>query len=165
MDQKLYLTPNPRFRDDTSTPIEKDIADFLLTFEGLRRVNYQPAKIITFPFPNEQGWVVQACQMFFDGWGIFVYNPEEDRMYEFKDAFVPAKDKIRATLKYGLRMLFPGAEERVTLWNVSRDVEKLKGFDINGVPDDIWYHFNGTSAQLIDILKKKSHTLDRLFVR
>src|SRR3989344_4272509 len=138
MDYKLYKTPDPLKRLDTSIPYKKSISDLLLKFNYPPTTENSISRIVTVPWKEyttvNGGWKIAACQFYqgFQGWRTFV--PESDKViYDFREAIVPLRDAGKRLLKAGLKGLLLGAEEKRVVYHPVQDKNNFMGLSIHRV--------------------------------
>ncbi len=157
MDYKIYKTPDPHNRLDTSLPYKKGIADLLLDFEdaeGLR-------KIVTVPAQNEAGFNAVACQSSLyrgKGGAAYVFLPQTESLYLFREALVPIHSAAECFLKGGLKGLILGAEETGIIGqriSDSRYDDNWFALCTQKVSQDDWYHFTGKPEEIVTELRKR----------
>ncbi len=161
MDCKIYKTPNPFNRRDTSLRYEKSIANLLLNFD--REVNAPGAreglgKIVTSPADNESGFNIVACQSFTraKGCAAYVFIPKTEQLYLFREAVYPIRDAGKRFLKAGLKGLIFGAEGKgVVCRSITDKDDNYSDVYMQDVLQDDWYHFTGTAEMILEELQKK----------
>src|SRR3989344_1513533 len=172
MDYKIYKTPDPKQRTDTSMPYDKSIADLLLTFDDSSNLSEGVHKIVTVPAQNEIGFNVAACQAFLRGLGpaAYVFLRDQEGLYQFRQAILPIRNAGKSFVKAGLKGLLHGAEE-TGIVEKRFDVRGRKERDeyerellklcLNNKPIDDWYHFTGTAQKILTGLQQKCALLRR----
>jgi len=158
MDYKIYKTPDPHNRLDTSSPYEKGIADLLLHFDQTIHHREGLTKIITVPARNKAGFNVAACQSYqpASGNATYVLVPKTERLYLFSEAIVPIHDMGKRILKAGFKGLFLGAEEKgIICQAIAEDGDHWKAVCSQNISQDDWYHFTGTAEYIFGELQKK----------
>lgn len=158
MDYKLYKTPNPFNRMDTSLRYEKSIANLLLDFDYNVNVAEGLSKIVTSPADNEPGFNIVACQSFTraKGRATYVLIPETEQLYLFREAVFPIRDAGKRFLKAGLKGLIFGAEGKGAVCRSITDKDDYySDVYLQNVLQDDWYHFTGTAQMILEELQKK----------
>ena len=161
MNYKIYKTPDPHNRLDASLPCKKGIADLLLDFEDAEGFR----KIVTVPAQNEAGFNVVACQSSLyrgKGGAAYVFIPEPESLYLFREALVPIRSAVKCFLKGGLKGLILGAEEtgiigqRIRPYDHDdRDYDHWSSLCIQRVSQDDWYHFTGKAEEIVTELYER----------
>ncbi|MEK6853229.1 MAG: hypothetical protein AABX64_00955 [Nanoarchaeota archaeon] len=144
MNFQLYYTPHSSDRLDTSQPCRQNIADILLNHGNMPPTNFSISRTVTVPDQkSEMGWRVTACQVLVPVYGrkVIVDLLKKDRMYEFREMLIS---------RYGAERLGyvsqPITFEEFELLNLSP--ERADPYS--------WYHFTGTSQELLEELKKRA---------
>src|SRR3989344_9398933 len=156
---KIYKTPNPYNRLDTSLPYEKGITDLLLTFDDTIHTREGLTKIVTVPARNKIGFNIVACQSFdrMAGGAAYVLLPETERLYRFQEAILPIRDLGKRLLTAGLKGLLIGAEEKgIACQAITEDDQSWMAVCGQNISQENWYHFTGTSEKILEELQKKS---------
>ncbi len=161
MNYKIYKTPDPSNRLDTSLRYEKGIVDLLLRFDESIHNREGIQKIVTAPAQNKIGFNVVACQTFFGKYGkaAYVFHPETGDLYSFTEVFFPIREASRRFLKAGLKGLVFGAEEKGILWQMVQEYDYdhvILSISAQEVPQEEWYHFTGSAENVLEELKKRS---------
>ncbi|MDP3698986.1 MAG: hypothetical protein Q8R47_05355 [Nanoarchaeota archaeon] len=164
MDYKLYKTPDPQRRTDTSMPYGKSIADLLLTFDNTPNLKEGVRKIVTVPAQNEIGFNVVACQAFFRGLGpaAYVFLHDQESLYQFRQAVPPRKSGSRGLLldTEKIRVVENKFNSRTREERDEYETE-LKRLVVHDTPADDWYHFTGTTQKLLAELQQKYASIRR----
>ena len=158
MDCKLYKTPNPFNRMDTSLRYEKSIANLLLTFDYDVNAREGLSKIVPPPADNEPGFNIVACQSFTraKGCAAYVFIPETEKLYLFREAVYPIRDAGKRFLKAGLKGLIFGAEGKgVVCRSITDKDDNYSDVYLQDVLQEDWYHFTGTAEMILEELQKK----------
>lgn len=174
MNYKLYKTPDPHNRVDTSLPYNKNIAELLLNFDDSPNLKEGISKIVTVPSQNEIGFNVVACQAFFRGLGsaAYVFLHDQEGLYQFRQAILPVRNAGKRFVKAGLKgLLFGFGAEEIGIVEKKFDVrgreerdeyeQELLKLCLNNKPIDDWYHFTGTTQRLLAELQQKCTPLRR----
>lgn len=150
MNFQLYYTPYSSNRLDTSQPCRQGIADILLNHGRSPPTGYPICRMITVPDrESETGWRGAACQVLVPvyGWKIIVDRREKDQIYEFREMVIH---------QYGVERL-SYVSQPITFedfWSLNLSPERVDPYS--------WYHFTGTSMDLLEELKKRT-SLNFLF--
>ncbi|MEK6904883.1 MAG: hypothetical protein AABX24_00625 [Nanoarchaeota archaeon] len=155
MDYKLYKTPNPFNRKDTSLRYEKSIANLLLDFNYDINAAEGLSKIVTSPANNEPGFNIVACQSFTraKGRATYVLIPETEQLYLFREAVFPIRDAGKRFLKAGL--IFGAEGKGVVCQSITNKKDYWFDFHMQNVLQEDWYHFMGTAEMILEELQKK----------
>ncbi len=158
MDYKLYKTPNPFNRKDTSLRCENSIANLLLNFDYDVNAREGISKIVTSPADNEPGFNIVACQSLTraKGSAAYVFIPEIKQLYLFREAVYPIRDAGKRFLKAGLKGLIFGVEGKgVVCRPITNQDDNYSDVYLRNVLQDDWYHFTGTAQMILEELQKK----------
>ncbi|MEK6863304.1 MAG: hypothetical protein AABW53_01265 [Nanoarchaeota archaeon] len=144
MNFQLYYTPYSSNRLDTSQPCRQGIADILLNHGNAPPTNFPISRTVTIPDQkSEMGWRVTACQVLVPVYGrkIIVDLLEKDRMYEFREMLIS---------RYGA--------ERLGYVSQPITFDEFESLNLSSERADphSWYHFTGTSQELLEELKKRT---------
>ena len=169
MNHKIYKIPDPAHFTDTSQPYNKDIANLLLAFDCTSDTKEKITKLVTVPADNGLGCKVVASQFLLKGIGnaVYVFLPETERIYRFREAILPVRDPIKRFLKAGIKGLFLGAEEKGIVekmfCNQSEEKDELENELSKSFVsyNNDWYHFTGTAGMILTELKKRCASLQR----
>lgn len=144
MNYSLYYTPHKEKRLDTSQPCRQSIADILLNFGNNPPTNSRICRTVTVPDKkSETGWRVAACQVFVPiyRWKVIVDVLEKDRLYEFREMIIHQHGR-----------------EELGYISQPMNFDDFHSLRLSPEKADIydWYHFTGTSQDLLEELKKRA---------
>ena len=158
MDYKLFKTPHPQNRLDTSVSYEKSIAELLLTFDDTIITQEGLSKIVTVPAKTKAGFNVVACRSYQQEMGnaVYVLLPKTECLYLFKEEIIPVYGLGKSILKSGLKGLFLGAKEKgMVCQAITEDDSHWRVVCSQNISQDDWYHYTGRAEDLLRELQKK----------